>query len=395
MATQPLPAQAVRDAAVRRDGLVRELRRALHRIPELAFQEVETTRFVADFLARRGILFEPAACGTGGVAAIGPADGPAVLLRADLDALPVEEPPGGADGCRSRHPGLMHACGHDAHTAMLLAAADALADPELGFRGRAVCVFQPAEEGSGGCQRLLDEGLLARHPARAAVALHVWPGLAAGQVGLGPGPRMAGMDRVTLTVRGRGGHGAYPHACVDPVVLAAEAVVALQTVVSRRIDPLEPALLTLGAIHGGTACNIIPDEVEILGTIRYYERAVRARLIEGIDEVCRGVALAHGGSCEVRIDEGYPVTANDPAATAALAEALAGVLAPGAVVPGSPSMGSEDMGCLLGQVPGCYLQLGSSLDPERAPPLHSPRFAVAEECLAVGVQALLTAAFAM
>jgi len=384
-----IQAEAIRRAARARADLAVGLRRELHRIPELGFQEVETTRLVEAFLAERGIPFERSPSGTGGVAVLGSGE-PVVLLRADLDALPLEE---ATDlPFRSSHPGRMHACGHDAHAAMLLAAADALASGEIPFEGRVACVFQPAEEGPGGCRRLLEEGLLERHPARFAAALHVWPGLPTGTVGLAPGPVMASMDRVRLAFHGRGGHGAYPHACVDPVVMAAEGVLALQTVVSRRLDPLEPALFTVGAIHGGNAPNIIPDRVDLLGTIRAYSPAVRERLIAGIREVGDGVAAAHGGWFSCAVDEGYPVTRNDPGASARLAEALAAVLGPEAVRPAERTMGAEDMGFLLERVPGCYLQLGCSADPTSAPPLHSPRFDLDEGCLAVGISALLAAA---
>lgn len=366
------------------------LRRDLHRIPELAFQEVETTRYVEGFLAEREIAFERSSSGTGGVAVVGQGEA-VVLLRADLDALPVEEATGLPFG--SEHPGRMHACGHDAHTAVLLAVVDAVASGDVSLPGRVACLFQPAEEGPGGCLRLLEEGLLERYPARFAAALHVWPGLLTGTVGLSPGPVMASMDRLRLAFHGRGGHGAYPHACIDPVVMAAEGVMALQTVVSRRVNPLEPALVTLGAIHGGSAPNIIPDRVELLGTIRAYAPETRERLLAGIREVGEGVAAAHGGRFSCVVDEGYPVTRNDPAAARRLGEALAAVLGDSAVLPAVQTMGAEDMGFLLEQVPGCYLQLGASAHPARAEPLHSPRFDLDEGCLPVGICALLTAAW--
>jgi amidohydrolase len=384
-------AEAIREASRARAGLAVRARRELHRIPELAFQEVATTRYVAAFLAERGIPFEPSPSGTGGVAVVGRGE-PVVVLRADLDGLPVEE----ATGLpfRSQHPGRMHACGHDAHAAMLLAAADALASGEVPLPGRVACVFQPAEEGPGGCLRLLEEGLLERHPARLAFALHVWPGLPVGALGLSPGPVMASMDRLRMAFHGRGGHGAYPHACVDPIVMAAEGVLALQTVVSRRTDPLEPALLTVGAIQGGNAPNIIPDRVELLGTIRAYTQEVRETLLRGIREVGEGVALAHGGRFTCAVDEGYPVTRNDPGAAQLVGRALTQVLGADAVRPAAKTMGAEDMGFLLERVPGCYLQLGASADPPRAAPLHSPRFDLDEACLPVGVAALLAAAWA-
>jgi amidohydrolase len=385
-----IPADAIRRAARGRAELAIRLRRDLHRIPELAFQEVETTRYVEGFLADRGIPFERSASGTGGVAVVGRGE-PLVLLRADLDALPVEEDTGLPFG--SERAGLMHACGHDAHAAVLLAVADAVATGDVSLPGMAVCLFQPAEEGPGGCLRLLEEGLLERYPARFAAALHVWPGLPTGTVGLSPGPVMAGMDRLRLSFHGRGGHGAHPQACVDPVVMAAEGVLALQTVVSRRTDPLEPALLTLGSIHGGSAPNVIPDRVDLLGTIRTYSPEVRDRMLAGIRQVGEGVASAHGGRFSCAVDEGYPVTRNDPAAARRLGEALGAVLGEGAVLPAARTMGAEDMGFLLDRVPGCYLQLGASADPTRAEPLHSPRFDLDEGCLPVGVCALLAAAW--
>ena len=385
-------ASAVRRAAEKRREMVVELRRRLHRVPELAFEERETTGIVAAFLGERGIPFERSASGTGGVSVIGREGQAGVILRADLDGLPVDE---AADvPFRSQRPGRMHACGHDAHVAILLAAADALAAGEVppSPSGPVICLFQPAEEGGGGCPRLLREGLLDRHPARRAFALHVWPELRTGSVGVGPGPIMACMDRVRLVFRGRGGHGAYPHACVDPVVMAAEAVVALQSAVSRRIDPLEPAVFTLGSIHGGSASNIIPESVELQGTIRAFRPEVRLALLQGIGTIASGVASAHGGAAEMTVDGGYPVTRNDPATAGLLAEALAEVLGSKAVVPMRPTMGSEDFGFLLEKVPGCYIQLGAAAAPASSEPLHSPRFTIDEGCLTVGVMTLLAAA---
>ncbi len=379
-------------AARDRADLVRAVRRDLHRIPELAFAEQRTTEYVAAFLAERGIGFEPAACGTGGVAVVGEGE-PAVLLRADLDALPVDEQTG--LGFASEHPGRMHACGHDAHAAMLLAAADALSAGAVAPPGRTVLVFQPAEEGHGGCARLLADGLLERHPAASAAALHVWPGLPTGSVGLSPGPLMAGMDRLTLVFHGRGGHGALPHTTVDPVVMAAEAVLALQTLVSRRTDPLAAAVVTVGAIRGGTAANVIPERVELLATIRAFDPAVRQGLLAGVQAVGDGVAAAHGGRFTWSVDETYPVTRNDAAATGRLAPALADLLGPDAVRPGAPTLGAEDMGLVLDRVPGCYVQLGCAADPAAAAPLHNPRFDIDEACLPVGVAVLLTAACAL
>jgi amidohydrolase len=385
-------AEIFRAAARDRTDLVVDLRRELHRIPEMALQEVKTTRLVSEFLAAREIPFEATAAGTGGIAVIGRGD-PVVILRADLDALPIREETG--HDFSSTHAGVMHACGHDAHTAMLLAAADALHAGAVPFRGSVICMFQPAEEGPGGCLAMLEEGLLERHPAHAAVALHVWPRLPTGAVGLSAGPITASMDRLRLLFRGKGGHGAHPQNCIDPVVMAAEAVLALQTLVSRRTDPFTPALLTLGSIHGGTAPNIIPDVVELEGTIRCYEADVRKALLAGIEQVGRGVAAAHGGQFEWAVGVGYPMTHNDPQTFQALAGSLEGLLGLGAVRPSTRTMGAEDMSYLLERVPGCYLQLGCSADPDAAEPLHSPRFDFDEGCLPVGVSVLLAAVHAL
>ncbi|RMG88137.1 MAG: amidohydrolase [Candidatus Dadabacteria bacterium] len=387
----PLPGDVGRAAAARA-GLLVELRRALHRIPEPGYREERTTGFVEAFLRDRGLSFERFPGGTGGVAVWGEG-ARAVLLRADLDALRIDEATGLSFA--SEHPGLMHACGHDAHAAMLLAAADCLASGEVELPGRAVLVFQPAEEGGGGGRRMLEDGLLERHPVDGALALHVWPGLPTGTVGVSPGPVMASMDRIRLVFRGRGGHGALPHLTVDPVVMAAEAVLGLQTLVSRGIDPLEPAVLTVGAIRAGTAENIVPDEAELLATVRAFDPAVREKLLAGVERVGRGVAAAHGGGFEVERGEGYPVTRNDPAATGRVREALAALLGEEAVRPAQRTMGAEDMGFVLERVPGCYLQLGAAADPSRAEPLHSPRFDLDEGCLPVGTAALLAAARAL
>ncbi len=383
---------AVLAAARDRADLVRDVRRDLHRIPELAFQEAQTTRYVEAFLEARGIAFERFPWGTGGVAVLGRGDG-GVLLRADLDGLPLDEET--RVPFRSRRPGCMHACGHDAHAAMLLAAADALAAGAVPLPGRAVLVFQPAEEGFGGARRMLDAGLLERHPVAAAVAVHVWPGLATGRVGIGSGPLLASMDRVRLVFSGRGGHGAFPHACVDPVVMAAEGVLALQTLVSRRVDPRSPAVLTVGAIRGGAAANVIPEEVELLATVRAFEGRVRDALLGGMERIGRGIAAAHGGGFGMELQEHYPVTAGDPGAAERLRAAVAAVLGEGVLAPPEPTLGAEDMGMILERVPGCFVQLGASPDPTRAEPLHSPRFDLDEECLPVGVAVLLAAAAAL
>ena len=384
--------RAAREVAAARAGLAVRLRRDLHSIPEPAFGEHETTRYVQAFLQERGIPFHRFRRGTGGVAVVGRGDR-AVLLRADLDALPVDEE---TDlPYRSRRPGFMHACGHDAHTAMLLAAADALAAGDVGLDGRVVLLFQPAEEGHGGAAAILDEGFLEAFPADAAVALHVWTGLPTGTVGISEGPIMASMDRLRLVFRGQGGHGAFPHACVDPVVMAAEGILSFQTLVSRKVDPIEPAVLTVGAVRGGSAANVIPESVELLATVRAFDPAVREEILNGIRRLGESIARGHGGAFSMDLEEHYPVTRNDPEATARVRDAAIALLGPEAVRPAHRTLGAEDMGIILDRIPGCYIQLGAAADPSRAEPLHSPRFELDENCLPVGVMLLLASAAAL
>ncbi len=390
-----LPEATIRaacEAAAARADLAVRLRRELHRVPEPAFEEHETTRYVQGFLRERGIPFHRFRWGTGGVAVLGEGDR-SVLLRADLDALPVEEQTGLP--YRSRRPGFMHACGHDAHTAMLLAAADALAAGDVAVDGRVVLLFQPAEEGHGGAAAILGEGFLEAFPADAAVALHVWTGLPTGTVGISEGPIMASMDRLRLVFRGQGGHGAFPHACVDPVVMSAEGILSFQTLVSRKVDPAEPAVLTVGAVRGGSAANVIPESVELLATVRAFDPAVRQEILGGIRRLGEAIARGHGGGFSMDLEEHYPVTRNDPGATARVREAAAALLGPEAVRPAHRTLGAEDMGMILARIPGCYVQLGAATDPSRAEPLHSPRFELDEKCLPIGVMVLLASAAAL
>ncbi len=237
----------------------------------------------------------------------------------------------------------------------------------------------------------LREGILENYPVVAAVALHVWPGLPTGMVGISDGPIMASMDRLRLTFRGKGGHGAFPHACVDPIVMAAEGILAFQSLVSRRTDPQEPAVLTVGAVRGGNAANVIPEEVELLATVRAFDPSVRNVILEGLKNLGEAVAKGHGGGFSMAVEEHYPVTRNDPTVSAHLREIACQVLGEHAVHPAHRTLGAEDMGLILSRVPGCYVQLGAAGDPARTEPLHSPRFTLDEGCLTVGIMLLLSA----
>ncbi|RYY58849.1 MAG: amidohydrolase, partial [Comamonadaceae bacterium] len=290
-------------------GKLIQFRRDLHAHPELKFEESRTSAQVAAWLQALGLPMARGMGGTGLVATLrgtGPdADDPAraIGLRADMDALPVQE--ANAFDYASAHPGRMHACGHDGHTAMLLGGATLLAQrPD--FNGTVHFIFQPGEEGGAGARRMMDEGLFHTFPMQAVFALHNWPALPAGQMGVRVGPIMASANRFEIRVRGRGGHAAQPHTTVDPIPVACAIVGQLQALVSRGVDPLDSAVLTVGKIESGTVENIIPDEAFIYGTCRTLGAATLRQLVEGIERVAGHVAQAHRASAEVIIKPGYP-----------------------------------------------------------------------------------------
>jgi amidohydrolase len=321
----------------------------------------------------------------------------AVLLRGDMDALPVAED---VDvPFRSTVPGLMHACGHDMHTAMLVGAARVLAARRHHLPGDVVFLFQPGEEGYDGAQRMIEEGVLdaAGRRASAAYALHVMSNLPPrGMVASRPGPLMAASDGLFVTVKGVGGHGSTPHVCRDPVVAACEMVTALQVAMTRTIDAFAPHVLTIGSIHGGTKRNVIPDVVTFEATVRTFDRAVRAVLADTVQRVCAGVAAAHGVEVEVRYEEEYPVTVNDDAEAAFALGVAEDLFGSGATfrMP-TPITGSEDFSRVLAEVPGAMLFLGAVVEgraPATAPSNHSPLAAFDDRVLPQGAALLATLA---
>lgn len=371
-----------------RRELVANFRSELHRVPERANAEYATTEYLMAKLKALGLHPEVTTSGTGCVAALGSGED-ALLLRADIDALPICEATG-AD-CASGNEGMMHACGHDAHMAILLATADALVSGGLPFSGRIILLFQPAEEGQGGCRELVRHGLLERYTPKRAVALHVWPGLAEDTVGLTPGPIMAGVNHVAVDFTGPGGHGALPHMTADTIAAAAHFVGSVQTALSRRVNPLANRVLTFGTINGGSAANIIPERVRVEGTMRWYEEETALAMREALAEAATTSASLFGAACEVAVDEGYIPTVNSQAACAELEPALEKALGAGKVVAVEPTMGAEDMGFILREVEGCYLRLGAGIVGSGAEPLHTARFFPPDECLVTGVKALLAA----
>ncbi len=362
------------------------LRRDLHRFPELGFQEHRTARVVADYLEELGLPMRKGVAKTGVVALVeGARPGPTLLLRADMDALPVHESTGLEYA--STAPGKMHACGHDGHTAILLGAARVLAGMKDRLNGTVKLVFQPAEEGPGGAQPMIEEGVLENPRVDAAVGLHLWSDLPVGQVGVQSGPFMAASDTFDILIRGRGGHAAKPDQTVDPVVVAAHLVVALQTVVSRTVDPLESAVVTVTRMHGGEAYNVIPDQVELGGTIRTFRPEIRQLVRDRVKGLVEGVAAGFGAEAEFRFEEGYPPVINNPAMTELVAGCCRSLLGLEGELPDSRTLGGEDMAYFLNAVPGCYFFLGARNDETACNyPHHHPRFNICEEAFPLGVE---------
>ena len=346
------------DALQARIGEFVALRRDLHQHPELAFEEHRTAALVADKLAGWGYEVTRGIGGTGVVGRLVRGPGTRRLgLRADMDALPIDEASGVA--WASTHPGRMHACGHDGHTAMLLAAARHLAEHGR-FDGTLHLIFQPAEEGGGGALRMMADGLFERWPCDAVFAMHNMPGLAPGHFVFRDGAAMASSDYATITISGTGGHGAMPHRAADPVVAAASLVMALQTVVARNVDPLQAAVVTVGALHAGQANNVIPASARLELSVRALDRDVRALLERRIRALA--AAQAEGFGCRAEVDwrAGYAVLVNTPVETAFAREVALDLFGPDRVTPqGPPLTGSEDFAFMLERVPGSYLLIGN------------------------------------
>ena len=365
------------------------LRRELHRFPELAFEEHRTAALVASKLETWGYDVHQGLGGTGVVATLRRGDSPKRLgLRADMDALPITETSGRpwASVCAGR----MHACGHDGHTAMLLAAAQRLAR-HTGLNGTLHLIFQPAEEagGGGGAQRMIDEGLFDQFPCDAIFAMHNMPGIPQGHLHLRPGPMMASGDEVTIELRAPGGHGAFPHCTADPIVAGAQLVSALQTVVSRNVDPQKTAVITVGSFHAGQAYNVIPPLATLGLTVRAGDREVRRMLHERIESIAQTVAQTYGVTATVHWKLGYPVLVNDAAQTAfAYDTALALVGEERVTCPAAALMASEDFAFMLEQVPGCYLFIGNGDGTDgnaaSACMVHNPGYDFNDDNVAVG-----------
>ncbi|WP_256829560.1 M20 aminoacylase family protein [Pseudomonas sp. Pse1] len=360
------------------------LRRHLHAHPELSFEEFATSDLVAARLEEWGYEVHRGLGGTGVVGRLRLGSGNKVIgLRADMDALPIVEQTGLPYA--SRNQGVMHACGHDGHTAILLAAAKHLARSRE-FDGTLVLIFQPAEEGDGGARRMLEDGLFELFPCDAIFALHNMPGLPTGKFGFLPGPFMASTDTLTISVKGVGGHGAMPHKATDAILAGAAIVQALQSVVSRNVNPLDCAVVSVGSFHAGIAPNVIPDHAELQLSVRALKPEVRDLLIERISAVAQAQAASFGATATVEVDEAqrFPALINDAKSTAFARQVAEDWLgADGLVTDMAPLTGSEDFAVMLEQCPGCYLLIGNG-DGEGGCMVHNPGYDFNDDCLALG-----------
>ena len=358
-------------------------RRAIHQRPELGFEEVETAALVSRTLASMGIRAETGVGKTGVVGYLG-TEGPTVALRADMDALPIDEL--NDVPYKSQVPGVMHACGHDAHVAMLLGAAKLLKGEEL--LGQVRLLFQPSEErqdekGKSGAVRMVEEG--AMQGVDAVVGQHVHEQLETGRIRVSPGPVTAAGDIFEGVIHGEGGHGAYPHLGVDPIFISGNVLSAINGVVSRYVDPVKPGLISVCTVEGGKAFNVIPPDVRLEGTIRSLEEEVRERLHEVLHRAFE-VARALGGSYTLRIEPVVPATVNDEGVVEIVREVAVGFLGPGNVLPSEPEMGGEDFAFLAREAPGTFYELGVK-NGEMAP-AHSPTFDIDEDALPIGAAIL-------
>ncbi|MEI6302458.1 MAG: M20 aminoacylase family protein [Betaproteobacteria bacterium] len=358
------------------------IRRDIHANPETAFEELRTSGIVAAKLESWGIEVHRGLAKTGVVGKLSCGSGTrAIGMRADMDALPIHEM--NSFGYKSKNDGRMHACGHDGHTAMLLGAAKHLAESKS-FDGTAYFIFQPAEEGKGGGREMVKEGLFEKFPMEAVFGMHNWPGIPVGQFAVMPGPMMASSDDFEIRISGRGAHAAMPHNGIDPVIIGAELVLALQTISSRVVSPVDAAVVSVTTFHAGEAVNAIPAEAVLRGTARAFKPGVQDLIEEGIKRIANGIATAHGGSVTVRYDRRYPPTVNAVRETEIAAAVLEKMVGRENVLYDlQPTMGAEDFSFMLNAKPGCYVWIGNGPG-DGGCMLHNPKYDFNDEVLPIG-----------
>lgn len=360
-----------------------ELRRKIHMYPELGFEETKTSEIVYDYLKNLGIEVKRIAK-TGVVGTLKGNGSKTIAIRADMDALPIQEE--NDVEYASQIPGRMHACGHDVHTAILLGTAKLLANMRDKLKGNVKFIFQPAEETTGGALPMIEEGVLENPKVDAIIGLHVDPELQVGQIGITYGKAYASSDMFDIIVKGKSSHGAEPHKSVDAIVIAANIVNILQTVVSRKANPLSPIVLTIGIIEGGYARNIIANKVRMSGIIRMMEEEKRDEIVEMVEKICDNTAKAMGGEVEFKRTIGYPCLVNHKGMTDLIKETAFPLLGEGNVIEVAPTMGVEDFAYFLQKVPGSFYKLGCG-NKEKGidKPIHNNQFNIDEECIKIGL----------
>jgi len=363
--------------------LIVKTRRDLHLIPEPAYTEKKTADYVARYMKAQGLDVHTgiARFGVVGVMDTGK-PGKTLLIRSDMDALPIAEETGLEFA--SIHAGAMHACGHDGHMAMVLGAATVLNKIKDTLKGTIKFLFQPAEEGPGGAKPMIEQGVMENPTVDYAIGCHLWPAIAEGTIGVKAGPLMAAMDRFDLRIIGRGGHGAMPHLCLDALEVGTQVVNALQRIVSRQMDPLQPSVVTVGSFHAGSTFNVIPGEAEISGTTRTFDRDIWNTWPERLDKIIGGVCKSMGASYEMNYSQGYPPLLNDPDMAQVVAQCAAEVAGKKNVIEPESTMGGEDMAFYLEKSKGCFFFLG--VGREGCASIHNSRFDFNEDVLLLGVE---------
>lgn len=358
-------------------------RRDFHRQPEIGLQEWRTAQTVAVTLGEWGYTVQEGIAHTGVVGLLENGAGPVIMVRADMDALPIQEE--NDVPYASEIPGMMHACGHDANMAIGLGLAALMARSRETWRGTLKLVFQPGEEGLNGAQLMVEAGVLENPRPERVLALHVWNDLPCGVAGATPGPVMAAAEAWEATITGKGGHAAHPEDTVDPIVVAATTITALQTIVSRNVGARETAVITVGMIHSGDAFNVIPDVAKLAGTVRSYDPQVRETLLRRLREVIEGTARVMGAAAALKMYPVTPALVNDAATTGVVQDAIRETLGAESLHVGLRTMGSEDAAFFLNEVPGCYFFIGSTPPGQEKIPHHNPHFDIDEQSLPIGV----------